>query len=226
MAAEQGTRVLWGHGAYSVSEICRILQPSMTPRKVHYWLDTGLLSEPLVRGRRGVPTLLTFRQLIEIRTVQRLRDELRFKLEDVRSAVTYIIGRTLDGDWTEARFSKGAAPGGVVVLFDDEAVDITTHQLVIQDALPELTQDLYDARAAWSEQQLTIRGHPHIVSNVRVNAGAPVIRGTRIETSLVALFANDKTYDESVVTELRRTYPRTARDGLIDALEFEGCRAA
>ena len=65
-----------GEGVFTVSEVCRVLQPTMTPRKVHYWLDTGLLSEPVRWGGRGFPTLLNFRQLLQIRTVQRLRDEL------------------------------------------------------------------------------------------------------------------------------------------------------
>lgn len=59
----------------------------MTPRRVHYWLDTGLIvGEPIDRGAKGTPTLLTFRQLLEIRTVQHLRDELRIPLPKVREA--------------------------------------------------------------------------------------------------------------------------------------------
>ena len=46
--------VALGQGIYTVPETCRILRPSMTPRKVHYWLDTELLGEPLRRGRRGI----------------------------------------------------------------------------------------------------------------------------------------------------------------------------
>jgi hypothetical protein len=64
-----------GEGVYSVSEVCHVLGTSMTARKVHYWLNTGLISgRPISRGRRGVPTILTLRQLLEVRTVQHLRD--------------------------------------------------------------------------------------------------------------------------------------------------------
>lgn len=66
-------------GVYAVSRVCRILGPTMTPRKVHYWLDTGLLSPPIRHGRPGLPTLLSFRQLLEIRTVQGLRDDFGFR---------------------------------------------------------------------------------------------------------------------------------------------------
>ena len=44
-----------GDGVYTVSEICRILQPTMTPRKAHYWLDTGLLTDPVRRDREVTP---------------------------------------------------------------------------------------------------------------------------------------------------------------------------
>src|SRR4051794_10722642 len=93
---------LWGQGAYTVSTACRILAPTMTARKVHYWIDTGLLSPPLVAGRRGVPTLITFRQLLELRAVQRMRDTLGFRLEEVRDAIDYTLRRLLAEDWTDA----------------------------------------------------------------------------------------------------------------------------
>ena len=62
---------------YSVAETVRILRPGMTPRKVHYWLHTGLLGDPVRSEVRGQPTLLTFDQLIKVAVLQRLRDDLR-----------------------------------------------------------------------------------------------------------------------------------------------------
>src|SRR3954452_22571838 len=98
-----------GEGVYSVSEVCRILQPTMTPRKVHYWLSTGLISGgPFERGGRGRPTLLAFRQLLEIRTVQHLRDELKVPLPTVRFAFAWILEHIFDRG-EEVRFTRGRA---------------------------------------------------------------------------------------------------------------------
>ena len=89
--------VALGEGAYSVAEVCRILGPTMSARKVHYWLDTGLVSgQPIVRGRTGVPTILTFRQLLEIRTIQYLRGTLRVSLPEVWSAFEWILRHLFD----------------------------------------------------------------------------------------------------------------------------------
>ncbi len=54
--------------------------------KVHYWLDTGLLSPSRRSSGNGIPTLLTFRQLLEVHTVRRLRDDLGITLPRVREA--------------------------------------------------------------------------------------------------------------------------------------------
>src|SRR4051794_20445643 len=96
-----------GEGVYTVSQVCRILRPSMTARKVHYWLDTGLLSEPWVHGGTGRPTLLTFRQLLQIRTVQRLRDDLRVSLPEVRESFAWILEHHYADDPSQVQFVRG-----------------------------------------------------------------------------------------------------------------------
>lgn len=215
-----------GSAAYSVPEVCRILQPSMTARKVHYWLDTGLLSDPVVRGRRGVPTLLSFRQLLEIRTVQRLRDDLGFALGDVREAIWYLLTNLFADDWTDATFARGV-DGSVVVKWPGQTpLQIPTGQEVLDAVLPELTGHLAETRIAWEKQAYVIPGYPDVVSNPQVLAGAPTIAGTRIDTSLVAAFGEDGSYTEQTLDELRRCWPRMTRTAARQALEFEGLRAA
>ncbi|MGE0000039.1 MAG: MerR family transcriptional regulator [Ilumatobacteraceae bacterium] len=214
-----------GTGAYTVSEVCRVLQPGMTPRKVHYWLLTGLLSDPLVAGRRGVPTLLTFRQLLEIRTVQHLRDELGFELEEVRQSIEYLLRRLFADDWTAARFTRGIKRG-VVVKFGRETVDISTDQGVLDSTLPELDEHVAVTRRAWESHRFVIPRYPQVVSNPRINAGAPSLVGTRIDTALIARFGEDGEFDARTIAELRTCFPRATESALIDALQFEGLRRA
>lgn len=214
-----------GTGAYSVSEVCRVLQPGMTARKVHYWLLTGLLTEPLVAGRRGVPTLLTFRQLLEIRTVQHLRDELHFELDEVRQSIEYLLRRLFADDWTEAHFTRGVNRR-VVVKLGDEAVDIKTDQGVLDATLPELDAHVAVTRRAWESHRFVVPRFPSVVSNPRVNAGAPSVGGTRIDTALIARFGDEGVFTDNTIAELRSCFPRVAEPALVDALEFEGLRRA
>jgi uncharacterized protein (DUF433 family)/DNA-binding transcriptional MerR regulator len=213
------------NGIYSVGEVCRILQPSMTPRKVHYWMDTALLSEPVSHGRRGVPTLLSFRQLLEIRTVQRLRDELEFSLPRVRRAFQFVVEHLFADHWISITFAKGVNGELVAQLADGTAMTIPGGQGVLSTALPELNAFVDETRAAWEAREFTIPGHPMVVTNTRVQAGSPTMKGTRIETSVLAAFAEDLCVPDTV-EELLRMYPRLTPDAVVDAMEFEGVPVA
>ena len=212
-----------GEGVYTVSEVCRILQPTMTRRKVHYWLDTGLISsQPITSGRPGVPTLLSFRQVLEVRTVQRLRDELQVSLPKIRKAYTWILANLFDKRET-LQFAKG--PGGALIVRipDGDEIVVPGGQGVLPSTADALTAEMKSTHDAWESRVLPIRGYPHLVSAAGVMAGAPTIQGTRIETALVATFAeSDGTYDAATIDTVHSTYPRLAPDAIEDALQFEG----
>ena len=214
-----------GAGVYAVSEVCRILQPTMTPRKVHYWLDTGLLSDPVRWGSRGHPTLLSYRQLLEIRTVQHLRDELEFSLPRVREALLWILEHLFAREWSDLRFAKGV-DGSLVAHSGTDQIVVPGGQGVLEGTLPELNEQVAETRRAWEEQAFVIPGHAFIVSNARILAGTPTIRGTRVDTALIARFADTETFDEGTLDEIRQVYPRLANDAIADALEFEGIHRA
>jgi uncharacterized protein (DUF433 family) len=212
-----------GEGVYTVSEVCRILQPGMTPRKVHYWLDTSLLSDPIARGQRGEPTLLSFQQLLEIRTVQRIRDELEFSLAKVRIAFAWILEQLFDVDWRDLRFER-FGPHLVARTFDAQMI-VPGGQGVLGLTLPELNEQIGETRLAWESKVFEIPGRPHVVSDTRILAGAPTIRGTRLETSIIAALVDvDDAADP--VAQVTRLYPRLSRDAITDALAFEGIEAA
>lgn len=214
-----------GEGAYSVSSVCRVLQPGMTPRKVHYWLDTGLLSPAVIKGSRGTPTILSFRQMLEIRTVQHLREELRFSLGDVREAIRYVLERQFGADWTRVRLARGVG-GGVVVAFGSDTVNIKTNHSVLEGVLPELSREMMATREAWEQRAFRIPSYPEVVSNARVQGGSPTVAGTRLETAFLASLVVADRYDQESLRSIKRQFPRLSSEAIKDALEFEGVLAA
>jgi uncharacterized protein (DUF433 family) len=194
----------------------------MTPRKVHYWLGTGLVSPgPLVGRGSGHPTLLTFRQLLEIRTVQQLRDQLGIPLPNVRSALGWLLAHVLD-DGEPVRITRG--PGGrLIAETGDLAVELPSGQRALP-MLERLNVDLEAARTAWRDRRLPISRH--VVTDASILAGTPVVDGTRIDTAVLATFARRGQYDDAVVADVLASYPRLSEAAVVDALRFEGVRAA
>lgn len=214
--------IVLSDGIYTVSQVCRILGPKMTSRRVHYWIDTGLISgAPVVKGGRGSPTLLSFRQLLEIKTVQHLRDEINVPLPAVRVAYAWILDNVFERQLPVV-FSRGR--GGTIIAQtpDGENTEIPWGQTAIPIDTNELTTDVLAARQAWLDRKLQLRAN--VVANARVLAGTPTVTGTRIETALIASFAEGGEYTEEVVASVLHTYPHLSREAVLDALEFEGVR--
>lgn len=213
-------------GIYSVSEVCRILQPGMTPRKVHYWLNTGLLSEPPVHHRGpGIPTLLSFRQLLEIRTVQRLRDDLNFSLRRVREAFAWMLTSTFAEESDGVRFERWGTQ--LIARSGLGEIVVPTNQYVMPQVIDGVQRALYENRHAWLTGTFRVPSIQTVECNTRVMAGVACIAGTRIDTSVIAAFADDEgAYNKDTVAAIRAAYPSLAEDQIADVLEFEGIRAA
>jgi uncharacterized protein (DUF433 family) len=210
-----------GEGAYSVATICRILQPTMTSRKVHYWLDTALIGKPLRSGGPGHPTMLTFQQLLRIATVQRLRDEFKVPLPRVRAAFKWILDHLFETNWRELTFTR-AVGGGIVVSAGHETMAIPSAQGVLDSVLPDLNSYVLATRHAWELRILRIPKHDRLVSDARVLAGAPVVAGTRLETALIASFAEEGVAKLSTVRRVKQTFPSLDEIAIREAFKFEG----
>lgn len=205
---------------YTVREACRLLGPDVTPRKIHYWLHTGLLGEPARPEGRGRPCLLTFEQVLKVAVLQRLRGDLRFSLQRVRRALTWLLDALVADEWAELEFFRTGV-GEIGVRDRHGQVYAVGGQGVIPDTLPELLTDFVrDVRRQWEEGVVPARGFRSIVSNVSVMGGAPTIRDTRIETAFVAHLAT-----ESGLDELAALFPHVPSEALVEALEFEGIAA-
>ena len=222
MGARRGGLIALGEGVYTVPEMARILQPAMTEDKLRYWLDEGLLGEPIRRGSRGTPHLLSFRQLLQARTIQHLRDTLEIPLQKVRPVIEEIselvFPRLFDETGEpEPRFIR--TPKGEIGVFDGaEVYEVAGHQLMISEAVvPELNNILHETKRDWERGEVPIKRFPRLVSDPGVVAGSPTIRGTRIETSLVAYLA------ESLgVEKVLELYPHLDREAVLQATRFEG----
>jgi uncharacterized protein (DUF433 family) len=211
--------VALGQGIYTVPETCRILRPSMTPRKVHYWLDTKLLGEPLRKGSRGVSTLLSFEQVLKVRTLQRLRDDLGFSLQEVRRSLERLL-EFLTGpgrDWHELSFIRSGAGHVAVALPDGDVLALRTGQVVMDEVLEDLREFMSEVREQWSSRRLHIEGFELLVSDAAVLGGSPTIKGTRIETAFVANLSQ-----ELMANDIRALFPHVGEKALHQAAEFEG----
>ena len=212
--------VVLGEGAYTVAEVARIFQPTMTSRKVHYWLKKGVLGEPLRPGSPGYPTLLSFEQVLMVRTVQHLRDNLQFSLQRITPAVerlsSFVFESLFEDNWYMLRFFESGSGRIGVTNGVDRTIEVDTGQLVMPETFPELKAFLAETRRDWERREVRIKGFSHLVSNAGVLGGSPTIRGTRIETAFVAYLAEDLSAEE-----LRALYPYVAEEALSDAVRFE-----
>lgn len=219
MSSRPSRLIALGEGVYTVAEVSHILQPTMTPRKVHYWLKKGILGPPIRPTRTGRLTLLTFEQLLKVRTVQHLRDDLHFSLQRVTLTVEelsdWVFRRLFAKQWYELHFYR--SPKGAVAVTDGKHdLEVGTGQLLLPDVLLELDAFLRKTREDWVRRAVDIDGYPRLVSNARVLGGAPVIKGTRVETAFVWHIAR-----ELEPAEILYLYPYIDEDGLHQALEFE-----
>jgi uncharacterized protein (DUF433 family)/DNA-binding transcriptional MerR regulator len=209
-----------GEGVYTVAEVARILRPTMTSRKVHYWLKKGILGDPVRPGSPGRPALLSFEQLLMARTVQHLRDNLQFSLQRIAPSIeilsSFVFGRLFDEEWYMLRFFE--TDRGTIGVTDglNHSIEVDTGQFVMPEVLPELEAFLNKTRQYWERHEVDIEGFPHLVSNAGIVGGSPTIRETRIETAFVAYLAQDLSTEG-----LRNLYPYVEKEALLEAVRFE-----
>jgi DNA-binding transcriptional MerR regulator len=149
--------VALGEGVYTVAEISRIFQPTMTPRKVHYWLKKGIIGQPVRPGAPGRSALLSFEQLLMVRTVQHLREKLNFSLQKITPAIqklsSFVFQRLFDEEWYQLRFVK--TPEGHIGVIDsmNRSVEVDTGQFVMPEVLSELEAFLNKTREDWERRE-------------------------------------------------------------------------
>jgi uncharacterized protein (DUF433 family)/DNA-binding transcriptional MerR regulator len=219
--SERGrTLIALGEGVYTVPEVARILQPNMTEYKVRRWLHKDLLGEPIRWGSTGRPHLLSFQQLLKVRTIQELRERgipLQRITPAVRMLSSYLFDHLFDEEWHELRFFQVERGRLCVVDSRDRAIEVETGQWVMPETLSELTAYMWQTREDWERGEVEIKQFPRLVSNAGIVAGSPTIRGTRVETSFIAHMVRSMGVDRVL-----QLYPYLDRDSLVQAARFEG----
>jgi uncharacterized protein (DUF433 family) len=130
------------------------------------------------------------------------------------SEAAFLSGKewhALDFVWT---------PEGEIGVYDggDYVYEVRTGQLMIPRALlPELQEIAREARKDWVRGEVGIANHPRLVSNARIVAGSPTIRGTRIETSFIAYVVGQFGVEETL-----KMYPYLDREAVEEPADFEG----
>ena len=188
----------------------------MTRRKIHYWLKTDLLGAPLRAGSRGTPVLLSFEQVLRVKTLQHLRDELRFSLPRARRALAKVVTHLFGDEWQRLTFFRTERGFIGAMLPSGESIEIETSQAVMP-VLPELERFMHEVRGEWEAKVIPISGYKHLHSNARVLAGSPVVAGTRVETAFVANLMR-----ELPVEEIHRIlFPTISTEALNEVARFE-----
>jgi uncharacterized protein (DUF433 family) len=218
VSERRGALIALGEGVYTVPEIERILQPNMTRDRIRYWLHKGLLGEPLRWGSTGKPHLLSFQQLLRVRTIQHLREKLKFPLQKVTPVIEELSDVAfLNKEWHNLRFFS--TPKGEIGVSDgDRTYEVKTYQLMIPEAvLPELENIVRETRKDWARGEVDIENYPRLVSNPRIVAGSPTVKGTRVETSFIAYLVQSLG-----VKRVLELYPHLDREAVLQAADFEG----
>jgi len=192
----------------------------MTVDKIRYWLNEGLLGEPIRQGSRGRPHLLSFKQLLQVRTIQYLRDKLKFPLQQVRPVIKelsdLVFPRLFDKEWHELRFFR-TERGEIGVSDGATTYEVKTGQMVIPEAVfSEFNRIVREARRDWDRGEVTIEKYPRLVSNAGIVAGSPTIKGTRIETSFIAFLVRNLGIERTL-----EMYPHLDREAVKQAADFE-----
>ena len=220
MGAHRGALIALGEGVYTVPEVARILRPEMTEDKVRYWLvEKRLLGEPIRWGSRGRPHLLSFQQLLKVRTIQRLRDD-GFSLQRITPAIrklsSYLWEHLFDEEWHELEFFHTSR--GLLGVMDnrERAIEVETGQWLMPETLHGFKDYLRETREDWERREVGIRDFPRLVSNAKILGGSPTIKGTRMETSFIAYMARSLGEDDVL-----KLYPRLDSEALREAVEFE-----
>jgi uncharacterized protein (DUF433 family) len=170
--------------AYTLDEAVRVT--GARQRQIMYWNTVGLFppsvaDEPGVDGR-----LYSFRDLVGLRTLARLRNEHKLPLQQLRRVDAWLSER-YNSPWSSLRF----ALQGRELVFREPESELTLSasalgQRVIEFSMAEVETEIqaqvHELRARKPEQEGQIVRNRHVLGN------APRLAGTRVPTSAVWSF--------------------------------------
>lgn len=212
--------------AFTGKQVSRLSGLSL--RVLKYWEDTGVYRATFIDSRPKVPyrRIYTFRDLVSLRTLAKLRREYGIKLDDLRRAGQHLRESYPDvaDPWSELSFGvlnrrvvfrdpitgewRGAAPPQPILPIDVAFIARTTAKEAAQ-LLARRPEDVGQ-----------VVRHRHVLRN------AWRLAGTRIPTSAVWHFYADG----ASVDQIQREYPDLESADVLAAINHElsvrGMRAA
>jgi len=211
-----------GKGLYIQSRAATLTQ--VNSRSLYYWSKKYLV-EPHIHGRNGGPPIYSYNDLLAMRTVVRLR-RAEMPLQRIRKAIKYLyktLGRK--AEWWNYKMVVDVRKDLIVVIpkdtspsGQDEAVLASRHgQKPMEIILAELASDLLkgDRLEPFPEisEQVSISGS--------IQGGAPVIKGTRVPTSVIYEFHKRKLS----VEQIAELYDDIDKVAIAAAIKYENALA-
>ncbi len=201
--------------AYTTEHVSRLT--GLSPRVLRYWEEAGVFRASYVdeRPRHPYRRLYTFRDVVSLRTLAKLRREHDVALDELRKVGQFLAGH-VDAPWSSLRFRLA---GRHVVFEDPESgvpiVGRPLRQAVLVFSLEEIARETEKDAARLRERQPLDFGR---VSRHRfVNHNSWVVSGTRIPTSAIWNFHEDGYSSEDIIAE----YPQLRPEDIAAAIAHE-----
>ena len=172
------------------------------------------LLAPEVRDNR--PALYSFRDVVALRTVVRLRADA--SLQKIRAA----FGRMPEYDLTEhlSAYQFAVHGSSIAVSTDDGWLDLVNNPGQIELRIYTLAE-IYQPFTTKTGVDVVnfLHPRPHLEINARRVGGWPVLENTRIGYDVVAALVDNKTVFPA---DVERYYPGATVESALDAISFDG----
>ncbi len=206
-----------GLGLYLHTKAARMTQTSS--QRIAYWGRTGLI-DPHIHRRNGGPSIYSYNDLLAIRALVRLR-AARLPLQRIRKAINFLY-KHIDSqaEWWNLKMvvdrrdllvviPREQSPTGI-----DEAIVATrAGQKPFELFFADLVNDLLSGEKL--EPYPEVKGHIGI--DGRVQGGTPVIKNTRIKTSIIYFWHECGLTPE----EISELYGGLDKDAINAAIRYE-----
>lgn len=210
-----------GLGLYLHRKAAKMTQTSSG--RLAYWTKTDLV-DPHIHRRNGGPTVYSYNDLLAIRALVRLR-AAKLPLQQMRKAIKYVykhIGS--ETDWWNLKMVVDSRD--LVIVVPREQSPIGIEETVIatrggQKPFELMFADLVNDLLSGEELQPFPEIKQYISIDGRVQGGAPVVKNTRIKTSII-YFWHECGLSSEEISEL---YGDLDKDAVNAAIQYENVLA-
>jgi uncharacterized protein (DUF433 family) len=201
--------------AFSADQVNRLT--GLSPRRLRYWERTGFFAPEYVARQLGT-RIYSFRDLVGLYTVARLRKDYRFSLQELRPIGEY-LHRHHATPWASLGFYLQRGTRSFAFREPNSPEAFVSIRPVGQDVIPfEMERVANDVKDRVRELR---QRRPEQVGMVerrrRVVRNAPVLAGTRVPTAAVWSFHQAGYRPEQIMRE----YPTLTREDVEAAITYE-----